>query len=126
MARLARLVIPGLRHHVTQRGNRRQPTFFNDGDYAAYLERMADGCRKEGVEIWGYWLMPNHVHRIAMPHFEEEFRDRQENTVAQAGRSGVRRFWTVWRGSSVASYDRRKAVGPQYFANYQNEYSVPG
>ncbi len=67
MARLARLVIPGLPHHVTQRGNRRQQTFFNDGDYAAYLELMADWCREEGVEIWGYCLMPNHVHLIAVP-----------------------------------------------------------
>jgi REP element-mobilizing transposase RayT len=68
MARLARLVIPGLPHHVTQRGNRRQPTFFNDGDYAAYLELMAEWCREEGVEIWSYCLMPNHVHLIAVPN----------------------------------------------------------
>ncbi len=33
MARVARLVVPGMPHHVTQRGNRRQQTFFNDGDY---------------------------------------------------------------------------------------------
>ena len=49
MVRLARLVIAGLPHHITQRGNRRQQTFFNDGDYAAYLELMADWCREEGV-----------------------------------------------------------------------------
>ncbi len=47
--RLARLVIPGLPHHITQRGNRRQQTFFNDGDYAVYLELMADWCREQGV-----------------------------------------------------------------------------
>ena len=34
MARLTRLVVPGLPHHVTQRGNRREKTFFEDGDYA--------------------------------------------------------------------------------------------
>jgi hypothetical protein len=34
---------------VTQRGNRRQQTFFNDGDYAAYLELMVEWCNKEGV-----------------------------------------------------------------------------
>lgn len=44
-------------HHVTQRGNRRQRTFFNEEDYAAYVELMADWCRKEGVEIWGYCLI---------------------------------------------------------------------
>ncbi len=57
MARLARLVIPDLPHHVTQRGNRRQQTFFDDGDYAAYLELMSEWCREEGVEIWAYCLM---------------------------------------------------------------------
>jgi putative transposase len=51
MARLARLVVPGLPHHVTQRGNRRQQTFFLQGDYAAYLKLMAQWCGKEGVEI---------------------------------------------------------------------------
>ena len=54
MPRLARVVIAGMPHHVTQRGNRRQQTFFNEGDYAAYLELMAEWCAKEGVEIWGY------------------------------------------------------------------------
>ena len=37
MARLARIVIPHLPHHVTQRGNRRQQVFFGDDDYRAYL-----------------------------------------------------------------------------------------
>ena len=50
MARLARLVILGLPHHITQRGNRRQHTFFGDEDYAGYVELMADWCREEGVE----------------------------------------------------------------------------
>jgi putative transposase len=74
MTRLARLVVPGLPHHVTQRGNRRQPTFFNDGDYAAYLDLMAERCREERVEIWGYCLMANHVHLIAVPKTEHGLR----------------------------------------------------
>jgi hypothetical protein len=44
-------------HHVTQRGNRRQPTFFCDDDYAAYLELMGEWCRQRGVEVWAYCLM---------------------------------------------------------------------
>jgi putative transposase len=36
MARLARVVIPGIPHHVTQRGNGRARTFFGDDDYALY------------------------------------------------------------------------------------------
>ena len=42
MARIARAVAPGMPHHVTQRGNRRQQTFFNDEDYQVYLELMAE------------------------------------------------------------------------------------
>jgi len=56
MARLARVIVPDMPHHVTQRGNRRQETFFQDDDYGAYLELMADGCREEGVAIWAYCL----------------------------------------------------------------------
>ena len=96
MARLARLVIPGLPHHITQRGNRRQQTFFNDGDYAAYLELMADWCREQGVEIWGYCLMPNHSHLIAVPKTEDGLR----RAIGEAHRRYTRRvnFREKWRG----------------------------
>lgn len=96
MARLARLVIPGMAHHVTQRGNRRQQTFFRDDDYAAYIELMAEWCREEGVEIWGYCLMPNHVHLIAVPAAEESLR----RGIGEAHRRYTRRinFREKWRG----------------------------
>jgi putative transposase len=67
MARLTRVVVPGLPHHVTQRGNRRQTTFFTDEDYAAYLALVAEWCGRWGVAAWAYCLMPNHVHLIAVP-----------------------------------------------------------
>jgi putative transposase len=96
MARLARVVIPGLPHHITQRGNRGQQTFFNDGDYAAYLELMAEWCREEGVEIWGYCLMPNHTHLIAVPQREDSLR----RAIGEAHRRYTRRinFREQWRG----------------------------
>ena len=96
MARLARLVVPGLPHHITQRGNRRQQTFFVQGDYAAYLELMAEWCREEGVEIWAYCLMPNHVHLIAVPQSEESLR----RGIGEAHRRYTRRinFRQKWRG----------------------------
>jgi putative transposase len=42
MARLARVVVSGVAHDVTQRGNRRQPTFFQEDDYQAYLDRIEE------------------------------------------------------------------------------------
>ena len=62
MTRLARLVVPGLPHHVTQRGNRREAIFFEDGDHEIYRDLLAEQTRKASVEVWAYCLMPNHVH----------------------------------------------------------------
>ena len=45
MARLARVVVPGLPHHVTQRGNGGARTFYCAGDYALYRDLLADSCR---------------------------------------------------------------------------------
>jgi putative transposase len=67
MSRPARLIVPGFPHHVTQRGNRRAPVFFEDGDYALYRDLLAERCRKAGVACWAYCLMPNHVHLILVP-----------------------------------------------------------
>jgi putative transposase len=96
MARLARLVIPGLPHHVTQRGNRRQQTFFCEEDYAAYLELMAEWCAERGVEIWAYCLMPNHIHLVAVPRSEDALR----RAIGEAHRRYTRRinFREKWRG----------------------------
>lgn len=68
MARLARIVVPGHPHHVTQRGNRRQPIFFEPSDYALYRDLLAEQCRKAAVEVWAYCLMPNHAHLVLTPH----------------------------------------------------------
>ena len=48
-------------HHVTQRGNRRQQTFFGDGDYRAYLGLLRHWCLRQGwmggwVCTWGEYL----------------------------------------------------------------------
>ena len=49
MARLARVVVPGMPHQITQRGNRRQTTFFCDEDYSTYLDLMSQFCGKHGM-----------------------------------------------------------------------------
>jgi len=67
MSRLGRIVVPGLPHHITQRGNRRQRVFFEESDFALYRDILAERCRKAGVAVWAYCLMPNHVHLIMVP-----------------------------------------------------------
>ena len=86
----------GVPHHVTQRGNRRQVTFFCDDDYRAYLKLMAEWCGRCGVEIWAYCLMPNHVHLVAVPETEASLRQ----AVGEAHRRYTRHvnFRQGWRG----------------------------
>ncbi|MFN0194912.1 MAG: transposase [Aestuariivirga sp.] len=67
MSRIARIVVPGLPHHVTQRGNHRAAIFFEDGDYALYRDLLAHEARRAGVAVWAWCLMPNHVHLILVP-----------------------------------------------------------
>jgi putative transposase len=67
MPRLARIVVPGLPHHVTQRGNRREAIFFEDGDQEVYRDLLREQAEKTGVSVWAYCMMPNHVHLILVP-----------------------------------------------------------
>ncbi len=67
MARLARIVAPGCPHHVTARGNRREPIFFEDCDQGIYCDMLAEQVRKAQVEVWAHCLMPNHVHLSLRP-----------------------------------------------------------
>lgn len=68
MSRLPRISVPGCPHHVTARGNRREPIFFEDGGRDICCDMLAEQTRKADVEVWAYCLMPNHVHPILCPH----------------------------------------------------------
>lgn len=99
MARLARTVIPGIPHHVTQRGNGRAQTFFDDDDYRFYLDRLGAECRAAGVGVWAWVLMPSHVHLVLTPSDQDGprralarvHRAHAGRVHARLGRSG--HFW---------------------------------
>ena len=67
MGRISRIVIPGLAHHVTQRGNRRADVFQEEEDRKVYLAMLSKYAGEYGVEIWAYCLMTNHVHLVLVP-----------------------------------------------------------
>ena len=71
MGRIARVVVPDLPHHVTQRGNRREPVFFEADDYRLYRRLVATAARRAGTAVWAYCLMPNHVHLPIMPTWRD-------------------------------------------------------
>ena len=96
MARLSRIVIPGVPHHVTQRGNRRQPVFFSDDDRRLYLDLVRRGCAAAGVRCLAWCLMDNHVHLVLVP----EAADGLRAALGEAHRRYTRavNFREGWRG----------------------------
>jgi putative transposase len=46
------------------RGNQKQITFIEEKDFAKYLDLLRHYKREYGFKLYGYCLMPNHVHLI--------------------------------------------------------------
>lgn len=96
MARLARVVVPDCPHHIIQRGNRRQDVFFCEEDYLEYLDLISYWCWQEGVDIWNYCLMTNHVHLIVTPREHSNL----SRAIGEAHKRYTRHinFRENWRG----------------------------
>ena len=71
MPRTARIVVPDIPHHITQRGNNRQDVFFVNDDQRVYLSILKEQSEKFGLEILGWCLMTNHIHLIGRPSGED-------------------------------------------------------
>ena len=71
MPRHSRVVAVGYPHHLTQRGNNREPVFFDDEDRFTYLNLLEHYARKYRLAIWAYCLMTNHVHLLIVPQEEK-------------------------------------------------------
>jgi putative transposase len=79
MPRMARVVCPGIPHHITQRGVRRSDVFLADVDYRRYLELLKYYAAKFELGITAYCVITNHVHIVGVPEREDSiasvFRD---------------------------------------------------
>ncbi|MDD3906081.1 MAG: transposase [Candidatus Omnitrophica bacterium] len=96
MARIARIVVPGIPHHVTQRGNRRQDVFFSDNDRTFYLNLLHAHAKQCGLKIWAYCLMDNHIHVIVVPQHEDALADGFSEVHQRYTR--MINFREKWRG----------------------------
>ena len=121
MARLARVVLPDIPHHITQRGNRREKVFFDEGDYRFYLDLITGAAKGSKTAIVAYCLMPNHVHFLMIPSHADGLRQ----TFAEAhrrytGAIHARHKWTghLWQGrfSSTAMDSRHFLAAIGYVA----------
>ena len=70
MPRIARVVVPGCPHHVTQRGTNRGDILLDGDDRAYFLDCLAGWLPRTRVENWAYCLMTNHIHMLLVPQDE--------------------------------------------------------
>jgi putative transposase len=68
---MARIVVPGVPHHVSHRGNRRGDIFLRPEDRIRYIGLLKEYTEKAGMDIWAYCLMTNHVHLLVTPYTED-------------------------------------------------------
>src|SRR4030095_12724154 len=111
MPRIARIVVPGLAHHITQRGNNRQDLFFTNDDRRLYLTLLKEQSQRFGLSVIAYCLMANHVHLVAVPHTPESLAraiGRTHWKYSQAVNRLHRRSGHLWQNrffSCVLQYD---------------------
>jgi len=67
MPRTARVIVPGMPHHITQRGTRRFDVFRDEADRLEYIQLFSKWCREFYLAIVAYCMMTNHVHFVAIP-----------------------------------------------------------
>lgn len=62
-----RLILPNVCYHIITRGNQRQTVFLNEDDFEAYIARIRLYKKRRGFLLYGYCLMPNHIHIVGEP-----------------------------------------------------------
>ncbi|NOX77149.1 MAG: transposase [Gammaproteobacteria bacterium] len=67
MPRKPRFFLPDVPVHIVQRGHSREPVFFEDSDYQAYLGWLKEAAERYDCDIHAYVLMNNHIHILATP-----------------------------------------------------------
>ena len=101
MPRRPRIALPGVPLHLIQRGNNRQPCFFETDDYRTYLRWLEEYARASGCAIHAYVLMTNHVHLLLTPRTASsasELMKRLGQRYVQCVNRTYRRSGTLWEG----------------------------
>jgi putative transposase len=71
MPRRPRIHLNDVPLHIVQRGHNREPCFFAEEDYHAYLYWLGEALIKERCALHAYALMTNHVHLLLTPRRAE-------------------------------------------------------
>lgn len=92
-------------YHVLNRGNGQATVFHKDGDFAAFLDLMAEANERLPLRVLGYVLMPNHFHLVLWPVGDRDLSRWMQWLLT----SHVRRYHRHYHGSGHVWQGRFKA-----------------
>jgi REP-associated tyrosine transposase len=95
MARLVRIVVANVPHHVTQRGNARQVLLVSDEERTVYRHLLQKYVKLHQLRLLGYCLLSNHVHLVVIPH--------QGDALARALQQTHGRYASYWNATHGSS-----------------------
>ena len=72
MPKKPRMYLPGIPSQVVQRGNDRNPCFFEEDNYWFFLDCQGDACERYDVAIHAYVLTTNHIQLLMTPCTESD------------------------------------------------------
>jgi hypothetical protein len=75
MPRRARLVLPNVPLHLSQRGHDRHACFFADEYYRCYLHWLERSAVRYGCTVHAYVLMTNHIHMVLSAARQATYRE---------------------------------------------------
>jgi len=100
------MYLPGIPSHVVQRGNDRNPCFFEEENYVFFLNCLGNAARRYQVAIHAYVLMTNHVHLLMTPSTEigiSRVMQLLGNQYVQYINKRYRKTGTLWEGRHKSS-----------------------
>lgn len=113
MARLPRLTLAALPHHIIQRGNNGAEIFADAADHGQMLDLLREMARRFAVDIHAYVLLPTQFQLLATPETAQGL----PQFMQAVGRSYVRYFnnrhgrcGTLWNGRYRAT-----VMEPQHY-----------
>lgn len=106
MGRKQRFNLIGIPQHIIQRGNNREPCFYNSSDYSQYLAFLTFSSQKFHCRVHAYVLMTNHVHLLVTPMGEYTVSEMMQSLGSQYVRyinKKYNRTGILWEGRFKSS-----------------------
>jgi putative transposase len=118
--------VPGVAHHVTQRGTDRQTVFHSRADRLTYLHLVREQASLGHVSILAYCLMSNHIHLVAVPEEEAALAEFMQRVQGRCGHLwqnrynscalGPRHLWAALRYVELNPVRARLVATPREYA----------